>query len=237
MPDYNDYLYSLGGGVTALVVMAATVEYGEHLKNLGIKPLITGIGPVQAASQLTYALSELRHALPDIIINLGSAGSATLEQGAVYQVSESGYRDMDASAFGFPKGQTPYSDHPPVVRTAAMVAGIAPASCCTGANVVGDHSATTAEMADMEYSALNEVAMKFGVPLIGFKGISDGKTPLTGELRQWTQLLPVIDKHLADAVIHIKTQLAGGHLKKEDLCRMPAHWKPEHGVFRAARGA
>jgi hypothetical protein len=39
----------------------------------------------------------------------------------------------------------------------------------------------------MEYSALNEVAMRFGIALIGFKGISNGEKPLTGELVQWTE--------------------------------------------------
>ena len=41
MPRYQEYLYPLGEGVTALVVMATELEYGDHLKQLGIRPLIT----------------------------------------------------------------------------------------------------------------------------------------------------------------------------------------------------
>lgn len=45
MKSYKDYLYPLSNGVKALVVMAADSEYGEHLRNLKIKPLMTGVGP------------------------------------------------------------------------------------------------------------------------------------------------------------------------------------------------
>jgi adenosylhomocysteine nucleosidase len=235
MPGCADFLYPLGDDITALVVMATDHEYGEHLKKLGIKPLITGVGPVQAAIALTHVLVKLAHARParrpDVIINLGSAGSATLDQGAVYRVSRSHYRDMDASAFGFLKGQTPFSPHPVVIEAAAIMPDFPCASCSTGANVISDHATSGADLADMEYSALNDVAMKFGIPLIGFKGVSDGEKPLTGELVQWTDLLPVIDKNLAEAITDLKTRLARGEIKKKDLIQMPSHWRPEHGTF------
>ena len=234
MTRYEDYLFPLADDIAALIVMATDLEYGAHLKELGIKPLITGLGPVQAAIALTHALNGLARARrsPDVIINLGSAGSATLQQGAVYRVSHSVYRDMDASAFGFAKGQTPYSPHPPTVESAAIMPGFSSASCSTGANVVSDHTATGAELADMEYAALNEVAMTFGIALIGFKGVSDGHKPLTGELVQWTELLPVIDRNLATAVSELKSSIARGQTRKEDLVRMPTHWRPEHATLR-----
>ena len=235
MLPYADYLYPLGEGVTALVVMATDLEYGAHLKALGIKPLITGLGPVQAAMNLTHALGELTraHRRPDLILNLGSAGSSTLEQGAVYRVSHSSYRDMDASAFGFPRGQTPFSPHPVTVQAPAVMPEFPCASCSTGANVISDHASTGADLADMEYAALNEVAMKFGIALIGFKGISDGARPLNGELTEWTALLPVIDRNLAAAVNELLMRLGQGELKKEDLLQMPPHWQPEHAGFEA----
>jgi adenosylhomocysteine nucleosidase len=138
---------------------------------------------------------------------------------------------MDASAFGFPRGQTPFSPHPPTIEAAPVMPDFPCASCSTGANVVSDHTLTGAELADMEYSALNDVAMKFGIALIGFKGISDGEKPLTGELVQWTELLPVIDKNLAEAIISLKAQIAQGKIRKEDLVQMPPHWRPEHGTL------
>jgi adenosylhomocysteine nucleosidase len=231
MTRYEDLLYSLAPDVNALVVMAAEVEYGAHLKNLGIKPLITGLGPVQAAIALTHALAKLAPRRPDVIVNLGSAGSATLQQGAVYRVSRSCYRDMDARAIGFPKGQTPFSPHPPVVEAADIMPGFPTASCSSGADIVNDHGMTGGELADMEYAALNEVAMIFGIALIGFTGVSDGTMPLTGELVQWTELLPVIDKNLAAAVSELKARLQRGETKKADLLRMPTHWERGHATF------
>lgn len=232
---YENHLYSLSQDLVALMVMATEHEYGNHLKQLGIKPLITGVGPVQAAIALTHALTTLAHAKPSrrphVIINLGSAGSAKLKQGAVYRVARSQYRDMDASAIGFPKGQTPFSPHPVTVEAADIMPSFPHASCSTGANVISDHETTGADLVDMEYSALNEVAMNFGIALIGFKGISDGEKPLTGELVQWTELLPVIDKNLADTISHLVRRLTQGEIKKEDLVRMPLHWRPEHGIF------
>ncbi|MEQ8167232.1 MAG: 5'-methylthioadenosine/S-adenosylhomocysteine nucleosidase, partial [Alphaproteobacteria bacterium] len=66
--------------VSILYVMAADPEYGPRLK-ARIDPLMSGVGPVEAAIALTRALAEARsgHGLPDLVVSLGSAGSATLE--------------------------------------------------------------------------------------------------------------------------------------------------------------
>ncbi len=85
-------------GKSVLYVMAAEAEFGEHLAQR-FTPLITGVGPVEAAVQLAAALGRLKHEdlLPDLVVSLGSAGSATLPQTEVYQASSVSYRDMDAS--------------------------------------------------------------------------------------------------------------------------------------------
>jgi adenosylhomocysteine nucleosidase len=89
-------------GRSILFVMAAEAEYGPFLRSR-IDPLMTGVGPVEAAITLTRTLSQLeaRDELPDMVVSLGSAGSAKLEQTEVYQVSSISYRDMDASPLGF----------------------------------------------------------------------------------------------------------------------------------------
>ena len=71
-------------GKAVLFVMAVPMEYGDALQ-ARIKPLMCGVGPVESAMQVTKALSEMP-TKPDLIVSLGSAGSATLEQGEVYQV-------------------------------------------------------------------------------------------------------------------------------------------------------
>ena len=60
--------------IPVLFVMAAEAEYGPALR-ARIDPLITGIGPVEGAVQLTAALAGMP-GLPRLIVSLGSAGSA-----------------------------------------------------------------------------------------------------------------------------------------------------------------
>ena len=90
------------GGKTTLFVMATEAEYGQHLRER-FTPLITGVGPVEAAVVLGAALAEhkFQNQLPDFVVSIGSAGSKHLAQGAVYQATHVAYRDMDASALGF----------------------------------------------------------------------------------------------------------------------------------------
>ena len=97
-------------GIPVLFVMATEAEYGPALRAL-ITPLITGVGPVEGAVVLTAALAEMRQR-PRLIVSLGSAGSRTLDQARVYQVSKVAYRDMDASALGFERGLTPFLNLP-----------------------------------------------------------------------------------------------------------------------------
>ncbi len=196
------------GPLTALCVMAAEMEYGPALK-ARIKPLMTGVGPVEAAVGTTEALALLERegALPDLIISLGSAGSQTLDHGRVYWVDEVSYRDMDASAIGFPKGVTPFLDADPVLTLASGPAGQPYARLATGASVVSGeaYDAIDADMVDMETYAVVRAAAKFGVPVMGLRGISDGKADLT-VLEDWTRTLSVIDEGLADALDLLKAE-------------------------------
>ena len=196
------------GPLKALCVMAAHAEYGPALK-ARIAPLITGIGPVEAAVETTAALAQLaaQDALPDLIVSLGSAGSQTLDHGRVYWVDEVGYRDMDASAIGFAKGVTPFLDIEPVLTLASGPAGQPYARLATGASVVSGeaYDDIDADMVDMETYAVVRAAAKFGVPVMGVRGISDGKADLTG-LSDWTDTLAVIDEGLADALDLLKAE-------------------------------
>ena len=186
-------------GLSVLPVMAAPAEYGEALQ-ARITPLITGIGPVEAAISLTAALSRLEamDSLPDLIVSLGSSGSRELEHAKVYQASSVSYRDMDASPLGFEKGQTPLLDLPPVLPLPCPIPGVPTASLSTGANVVSGaaYDAIDAQMVDMEVWALKRVAQTFGIPLIALRGISDGKTELS-KLEDWTDTLDQVDANLA----------------------------------------
>ena len=125
------------GGRDILFVMAVEAEHGAHLR-ARFDPLFTGVGPVEAGVATGAALARLAASgrMPDLVVSLGSAGSARLQHGAVYQATEVAWRDVDASALGFARGETPFSGLPPVLPLPLRVTGIPGASLSTGADVV-----------------------------------------------------------------------------------------------------
>src|ERR1700761_8467573 len=132
-------------GKTILFVMAADAEYGPFLRSR-IEPLMTGVGPVEAAIVLTRTLAHLEAGdeLPDMVVSLGSAGSARLEQTEVYQVSSVAYRDMDASPLGFEPGCTPFLDLPAVIDLPLRIPALPTASLSTGGNIISGAQAYAA---------------------------------------------------------------------------------------------
>lgn len=200
-------------GESILVVMATEAEYGPHLQ-ARVRPVITGVGPVEAAIGTARALEACLDlgTLPDLVLSLGSAGSSTLEQGAIYQVASVAYRDMDASPLGFTKGVTPFLDHPPEINLPIRLHEIPAARLSTGANIVSGnaYAAIDADMVDMESFAVLRACQSFGVPMIGLRGISDGATELR-HYSDWTALLG----HLDDALARIIDRLP-------ELMRAPA---------------
>ena len=202
------------GGFRLLYVMAAEAEYGEHLR-ARISPLMTGVGPVEAAVQVTKALTHLdmREALPHLVVSLGSAGSATLEQAEIYQAISVSYRDMDASPLGFEKGATPFLDLPVTIDLPLRLDGIGEARLSTGANIVTGVTYATidADMVEMETFAILRACQAFAVPLIGLRGISDGKAELR-HVGDWTEYLHVIDEKLAAAIDRLEQAVKNGAL-------------------------
>ena len=205
--------------MSILYVMAAQAEYGAHLKRR-IDPLITGVGPVEAAVAVTRALAraEVAGSLPDLVVSLGSAGSRSLPQCGLYQASSVSYRDMDASPIGFPRGQTPFLDLPPTLPLTTTLPGIDTASLSTGANIVSGaaYDAIDAEMVDMETFALLRAAQTFGVPVIALRGVSDGRAELT-KLEDWTSTLHHVDQNLAVALDELIVVLTARGLSALDI--------------------
>lgn len=204
------------GGRRVLFAMAAQAEYGPHLRER-FTPLMTGVGPVEAAVEATAALAGLAAAgaLPDLVVSLGSAGSRTLEQTGIYQASAVAYRDMDASPLGFAKGTTPFLDLPAVVPMPLRIPGISEATLSTGADIVtgAAYDGITADMVDMETWAVLRACHRFAVPLIALRGISDGAAELR-HVGDWTEYLHIIDEKLAAAVDRLAAALADGLLER-----------------------
>jgi adenosylhomocysteine nucleosidase len=203
------------GGKSILFVMAVDAEYGPALK-ARIEPLMTGVGPVEAAVVLSHTLTRLQmeNNRPDLVVSLGSAGSRTLEQTEIYQVSSVAYRDMDASPLGFEKGRTPFLDHPAIIPLPFRIPDIPEAALSTGGNIVSGaaYDLIPADMVDMETFAVMRCCQLFGVSLIGLRGISDGKQELK-HVGNWTEYLHVIDVKLADAVDRLIGAMESGDLE------------------------
>ncbi|MDP9807384.1 adenosylhomocysteine nucleosidase [Rhizobium tibeticum] len=199
-------------GKSILFVMAAEAEYGPFLRSR-FEPLMTGVGPVEAAIVLTRALAQLEQAdeLPQLVVSLGSAGSAKLEQTEVYQATSVSYRDMDASPLGFEKGRTPFLDLPAIVDLPLRIPGIPEASLSTGGNVVSGqaYNGIAADMVDMETFAILRACQAYKLPLIGLRGISDGVEELQ-HISGWTEYLHVVDRKLSYAVDSLFTALEDG---------------------------
>ena len=187
------------GDLSILFVMATEMEYGEHLKRR-ITPVITGVGPVEAAIGTAAALGELERVgtPPDLVCSLGTAGSAKLDHAGIYQVASVSYRDMDASLIGFEKGVTPFTDQPAVIPIPDRIPDVPAASISTGANIISGagYDAIPADMVDMETYSVLRASRSFEVPMIGLRAISDGRSDLTG-LHDWTAFLHILDEKLA----------------------------------------
>lgn len=202
-------------GRKVLFAMAAEAEYGPHLR-ARFTPLMTGVGPVEAAVHLTATLAALHRegGAPDLVVSLGSAGSRKLEQTEIYQATSVSYRDMDASPLGFAKGATPFLDLPAVVPLPLRIPGIAEATLSTGANIVSGAAYDTieADMVDMETFAVLRACHRFDVPLVALRGISDGAAELR-HVGDWTEYLHVIDEKLAAAVGLLEDAIQSGAVR------------------------
>lgn len=203
------------GGLSVLFIMATEPEYGPHLQ-ARIDPLITGFGPVEAAAATGAALASLAHhgVLPHLVFTLGSAGSRRLEHAEIYQVASVAYRDMDCSPLGFERGVTPFIGEPAVIPIEHRIPGIAEATLSSGANIVSGagYDLVESDMVDMETYSVLRAARRFRLPMIGLRGITDGRTELTG-LHDWAEYLHIVDEKLAAALDRFHTHVKSGEFK------------------------
>ncbi|MEZ0212566.1 MAG: 5'-methylthioadenosine/S-adenosylhomocysteine nucleosidase [Xanthobacteraceae bacterium] len=224
MQDPRRHVVSMSGR-DVLFIMAAPHEYGTQLR-ARIDPLICGVGPVEAAVATTMALSLLRQAggVPDLVFTVGSAGSRRLDHAVVYQMASVSYRDMDASPLGFEKGVTPFLDEPATIAIPHSIDGIPAASLATGASIVSGaaYDAIEADMVDMESFAVLRAAKRFGLPTIGLRGISDGRSELS-RMEDWTDYLHLIDARLASALDLFQSQVVAGTF---DVAKRPPPTRP-----------
>lgn len=148
----------------ALAAEAAEVFESHHT-------LITGIGKVNAAYELTKAIHIKR---PALIVNLGSAGSNHFQRGEVVCCTKFIQRDMDVRGLGYELYETPLSGVPPLLEYGLKMDGVNEGICGTGDSFEMGHAVTAYNVVDMESYAIAMIAMKEKIPFLCLKYISDG---------------------------------------------------------------
>ena len=149
--------------------------------------LKTGIGLVTAATAVTAAIGALS---PSAIISSGSAGglSQGIFVGDVVLGTSFAYHDADTTAFGYAYGQVPgmpefYESDPHLLELAATARRdykLRRGRIVSGNSFIADHlvdgvraAFPSALAADMETTALAQVAYLYGIPFVAVRAISD----------------------------------------------------------------
>lgn len=143
--------------------------------------LITGIGKVNAAYELSKAIYHKR---PSLIVNLGSAGSNYFQKGDVVCCTRFVQRDMDVRGLGYGQYETPLSGLPTVLEYGLKMDGLPESICGTGDTFEMAHAATVYDVIDMEAYVSAMIAMKEKIPFLCLKYISDGADGNAAE--DWT---------------------------------------------------
>ena len=155
----KDVLFSF-----ALESEAADVFVGQNT-------LITGIGKVNAAYELTKAIQNKK---PSLIVNLGSAGSNSFQKGDIICCTKFVQRDMDVRGLGFAQYETPLSNLPVILNYGLAMDNLKMGICGTGDSFEMGHATKIYDVVDMEAYALAMIAMKENIPFLCLKYISDG---------------------------------------------------------------
>ncbi|WP_406669716.1 nucleosidase [Pseudomonas putida group bacterium ESBL64] len=151
-----------------LFVFALEAEAGDAFTE--VNTVFTGIGKVNAAIALTKAIATRR---PKLIVNLGSAGSQHHGKGEVVCCNRFVQRDMDVTALGFARYETPLSDTPVVLEHGAAIPGLAVETCGSGDSFEINHGDAPYDVVDMEAYVLALIARGEGIPFVCLKYISD----------------------------------------------------------------
>ena len=174
-----------------LIVCALEQETQGQLGDYDPDVLYTGVGKVNATYKLTSYLESFGEYMPyKIVINYGTAGSRELPVGELVDCTKFIQRDMDATQFGFLRGQTPFEETDSLYNGKSIIVLDSNSEfnpigkhyvCGTGDNFVDDVPLEAytfgdnwmCDVVDMESYALAKVCSHYEVPFISFKYITD----------------------------------------------------------------
>ncbi|MBL4804066.1 MAG: nucleosidase [Alphaproteobacteria bacterium] len=157
--------------------------------------LFTGVGKVNAAYALAKHIAENK---PQMIINLGTAGSRKHAGGTVINPTQFVQRDMDVTALGFEKYQTPFSSDPVIIEYGQRLDMLSTGVCGSGDDFATGDEASHFDCVDMEGHALSLICQRENVPFACLKYISDGADD--GADTDWNESLKTAAKALRKAL-------------------------------------
>lgn len=156
--------------MTPLIVFAMKEESQDVFSDYNV--LHTGIGKVNAAYGLMNHIAA--QGRPDLVVNMGTAGSPVHKPRSIVNPVKFIQRDMDVRALGFEKYKTPFSDDPPVIEYGRRIAHLPEAICGSGDHFDVSGANQDYDVADMEAYALALICQRENLPFLCLKYISDG---------------------------------------------------------------
>lgn len=121
-----------------------------------------------------WAWKEKFGRTPDLVFNLGSAGSSLFSRGALVNCTQFVQRDMDATALGHTRYTTPNEDSSPVFSAGLRCEPYPQGVCGSGDSFATSGTMEGWNVVDMEAYALAKVCVGQNVPFCCLKYISDG---------------------------------------------------------------
>lgn len=150
-----------------LVLAALESEYFSPA-TLRFPMVYTGVGKINAATVATKSILEY---LPDLIVNVGTAGSLRKELKGIHLVHKVIQHDMNAEPLA-KRGHTPFAS-----LGSCLYSDIGDKKCATGDSFVTDIDPWLLEqnidLVDMELFAIAQVCESFGITWRSMKYVSD----------------------------------------------------------------
>lgn len=152
-----------------LFVFALEKEAGNEFNEENVT--FVGVGKINATYNLLKAIQKHK---PDLIINLGTAGSTEFNKGSVVCCTEFIQRDMEVTALGFQKFETPFSIDPVILKYGIEMENLPKGICGSGDQFEMEHKNPEYNVIEMEAFALAKVSKNEKIPFLCLKYISDG---------------------------------------------------------------
>lgn len=152
-----------------LLVFALEVEAQEEFSDF--QKIFIGVGKINAAYHLFKGIQKYN---PDIVINLGTAGSSEFNKGSIICCNQFIQRDMEVTALGFKKFETPFSDDEIILEHGLEFQNLPKGICGSGDQFEMEHNNHEYNVIEMEAYALAKVCKEENLAFLCLKYISDG---------------------------------------------------------------